>query len=370
MQERKEAPGYGRTGLILEKRGRQRSALEIAIGPRLASYFERDDVREIDVNDDGTVWIEVAGRGTEQADFTVSPHDAELLVNTIASEIAISDPSASLSETHQALDGKLDFREGIFARVSLTAPPAVAQHTLELRKHSSVVIPLEAMLQPAGGSKQPLVTYAQYDALLSLLEQRANIVVIGEMFSGKTTFMNALLKKIAEIDPMRRYGYIEHVRELVCPIPNKKAVLATKEWPIERWLEKAVRWNLRSISIGELRDPNSVNLLLHDMWQQGHDGGLTSFHAGSWQKALGRMEAMIRTIGITPQRELIASAIGAIVEIKYAPAKGRIVTGIYALDGVAADGSYNVKLLGEERYLQRTASDISTMSDEPLKLSA
>jgi hypothetical protein len=44
---------YGRTGLILEKRGRQRSALEIAIGPVLTQYFERDDVREIDVNDDG-----------------------------------------------------------------------------------------------------------------------------------------------------------------------------------------------------------------------------------------------------------------------------------------------------------------------------
>jgi type IV secretion system protein VirB11 len=335
-----------------EKRQRQRSSLERALGEEFAELFAIPEVREIDINTDGSVWIEKIGEGTVLTDWQVSKKRAETIVMALASEIALSDPGVVLDDNNQALDGKLDFREHEFARVTLTAPPAVEQHTLELRKHTSTVIPLEAMLEPQGPLLLPMLTRAQHEGLVYLLEKFANVVVAGAMFSGKTTFMNGVLQEINRIDPTRRFGYIEYVRELVCPLRNKKNVLATEKWPIDRWMPKTVRWNLRSATIGELSNGHAVNLLFNDLWQQ-MDGGITSFHSATWRKTFNRAESMMKTVDIKPQREMIAEAIGGIVQLQFDHKRGRIVSGVYeVLDELGSDGYYQVKALGEERDLR------------------
>lgn len=338
-----------------EKRERQRTALERTIGPDLYAWFDREEVREIDLNDDGAVFAEVAGEGTVDTGIRYSAEDAEALVMTIASEIAITDPLATLTEADQSLDGKLDFKRGVFARVTLTAPPGVEQHTMELRKHSSLVIPLEQMMEPFGPMRLPMLTRNQYEGYLGLLHEHANIAVCGEMFSGKTTFVNSSFGKIAEIDPERRYACIEHVREIVNPLKNKKMVQATNAWPIPRWLPKIVRWNVRSASIGELRDAEAVNLLLNDIWLQ-MNGGLTTFHGKKPKRIVARMEAMLKTIGLAPQREVICSSLNGLVTIEHSHKAGRIVTGVYRVEPeLDKSGDYIFTPLGEERELPAVA---------------
>ncbi len=338
-----------------EKRERQRTALERTIGGELHAWFDRDEVREIDLNDDGRVFAEVAGEGTVDTGLRYSAEEAESLVMTIASEIAIIDPLAKLTEDEQSLDGKLDFRRGTFARVTLTAPPGVEQHTMELRKHSSIALALEAHLEPRGPMNLPLLTRNQYDGVVTLLGENANIAVCGEMFAGKTTLLNSLFAKIAELDPERRYACIEHVREIVNPLKNKKMVQATNAWPIPRWLPKIVRWNVRSATIGELRDAEAVNLLLNDIWLQ-MTGGLTTFHGKKARRILARMEAMLKTIGLTPQREVICSSLNGIVTMEHSHKAGRIVTGVYRVEPeLDAKGDYVLTALGEVRELPDAA---------------
>lgn len=338
---------------LAEKRERQRNALERTIGPDLYKWFDRDEVRELDLNDDGSVFAEVAGEGTVDTGLRYDADDAESLVTTIASEIAVMDPLAKLTEEEQSLDGKLDFKRGVFARVTLTAPPAVEQHTMELRKHSSSAMALDEHLKPKGPLGLPMLTPSQYEGVLQLIDERANIAVCGEMFSGKTTFVNSCFRRIAESDPDRRYVCIEHVREIVNPLPNKKMVLATNAWPIPRWLPKIVRWNARSASIGELRDAEAVNLLLNDIWLQ-MNGGLTTFHASHPKKAMARMEAMLKTIGLAPQREVLCSSLNAIITIEHKHEAGRIVTGVYRVEPeLDSDGNYIFTPLGELRELPK-----------------
>jgi Flp pilus assembly CpaF family ATPase len=328
-----------------EKRSRQRGVLAQAIGPRLAELFEDPQIREIDVNANGSVFVEKlgAGGGTLDTGIQVSKREARRLVMTIAAELATQEPGIVLDETHPNLNGKLDYTETEFVRVALTAPPAVEQHTAEIRKHSSVVIPLERHVETG------MMTTEQYEAICSLVDGRQNIFIVGSMFSGKTTLANGMLKRVGDVDPSRRYGYIEDVRELVCPLRNCKPVLVTKAWPIGEIMPEVVRWNLQTITISELRNGIVANHLLSDLWIQGHDGGLTTFHANTWRKALWRVEALMRTYGFTPQRDLIAAAIGGIVTMRFSHALGRKITGVYELlDEVDARSQYQARSLAQE----------------------
>jgi Flp pilus assembly CpaF family ATPase len=343
----------GPRSVMAEKRERQRSALERTIGPDLYGWFDRDEVRELDLNDDGSVFAEVAGEGTVDTGLRYNPEGAESLVMAIAAEIAVLDSLAKLDDEEQCLDGKLGFKRGTFARVTLTAPPGVEQHTMELRKHSSLAMPLEAHLDPKGPLGLPMLERDQYEGVLQLIDEKANIAVCGEMFSGKTTFVNSCFHKKAEIDPDCRYVCIEHVREIVNPLKNKKMVLATNAWPIARWLPRLVRFNARSASVGECRDAESLNLLLNDIWLQ-MNGGFTTFHASTPQKALARMEAMLKTIKLEPQRDVLASSLNAVITLAHSHKAGRIVTGVYRVERhLDANGDYIFTPLGKVRTLPR-----------------
>jgi len=325
----------------LEKRARQRGALAQAIGPRLAELFEDPAIREIDVNCNGSVFVEKLGTGggTLDTGISLSKSESRLLVMSIAAELASQEPGVVLDEAHPNLDGKLDYTEKEFVRVALTSPPAVEQHTVEIRKHSSVVIPLERHVETG------MMTPAQLEGICSLVDRRKNVFVVGPMFSGKTTLANGMLKRIGDVDPSRRYGYIEDVRELVCPLKNFKGVLVTKAWPIGDIMPAVVRWNLASITISELRNGIAANHLLTDLWLQGHDGGLTTFHAETWRQALWRVESLMRSVGFTPQRDLIAGSIGGIVTMRFSHELGRKITGVYEVrKELDVHGDYQVDL--------------------------
>jgi len=328
----------------IEKRARQRSLLHRALDDDFMALLADPSIREIDINDNGTVFIEKLGigGGTIQADIAVSASRARNIAEVMAAEIITTTTGARFDKDHPSLHGKLNYTDLEFVRVALTCTPSVDQHTAEIRKHSSIAIPLEVQRD------QGNLDAAQYEAVCQFVDERKNVVIFGRMFAGKTALANSVLQRINVVDPVRRYGYFEDVKEMVCPLRNRKGVLATEARRIPEWMADTVRWNLESVSISEVRDGEAAYRLFSDLWLQA-PGGLTTSHGHDWRRGIRRLEAIMRAVGKTLDRDILAQAIGGIIVMGFAHKIGRKVTGVYSVDDeLTKDGELALTLHGTE----------------------
>ena len=185
-----------------------------------ARWVDQPDVTDILVNRPGEVWVDGA-QGLQRAD---APDVTGLTLQRLAQQIAAF-ANQGMNREHPLLAATLP--DG--ARVQIVAPPATREHmALAIRKH--VVQDLTLRDYEAGGAFARATLSdsherSRIDAELSgLLEKgrladfitgavraRKNIVVSGGTGTGKTTFLNALLKEIPESD---RLIVIEDAPEL------------------------------------------------------------------------------------------------------------------------------------------------------------
>jgi type IV secretion system protein VirB11 len=197
-------------------------ALESADGVYLRSYLrpfapflEREDVTEIMVNRPGEVWIEAAGQGAMQR-FEV-PEIDEALIGRLASQIARA-AFQGINRENPLLSAALPDGE----RVQIIAPPAAKYWSLAIRRHRMVDLTLSDYER--GPIKAPKVVsrdderdYARrkpIDFLKEAVRQKKTILISGGTSSGKTTFLNALLKAIP-VD--ERIVTVEDTAEIICP---------------------------------------------------------------------------------------------------------------------------------------------------------
>ncbi len=250
-----------------------------ALAP-LRDLLDDPTVVEIMVNRQDDVWVERYG-------FTPQKHAIRITENGINAAI-----TAIASASRREIDtmGEMGKRPAIVSgkipgwRIEAVARPvAVNGPCFSMRRLSAKVIELDEYV--ASGAIPKEVAAALRDAIA----HDKNIVVSGGTGSGKTTFMNALLR---ELSPDDRIVTIETVQELLVTSPNWVALEADEEQGASpsRLLRTCLRFNPKRIIFGELRGPEAFEWM--KAGRTGHPGGIATLHANSASDTLRRLEDM------------------------------------------------------------------------------
>ncbi|MEY2925905.1 MAG: P-type transfer ATPase VirB11 [Pseudomonadota bacterium] len=294
-----------------------------------AAWLARDEVTEILVNQPGQVWIEAAGTaGMTRVD---APEIDDRLIERLAQQIARS--------THQGINRERPVLAATLpggARVQIIAPPATRKHwALAIRRHRLLDVPLSAYdhgaLPPPPG-KDWRAADPGPDPIAFLkraVAARATILISGGTSSGKTTFLNALLR---EVRPDERVILVEDTPEIRLSHPNAVGLVAVKgemgeaKLTTDDLLQASLRMRPDRIVLGELRGSEAVSFLR--AINTGHPGSFSTIHANSPTGALEQLALMVMQSGLGLSRsETIAyakSVIDIVVQLDRTSGERRI----------------------------------------------
>jgi type IV secretion system protein VirB11 len=274
-----------------------------------ARWLEQPDITDILVNRPGEVWIDGLG-GLQRID---APDIKGETLLRLAQQIAAY-ASQGMNREHPLLAATLP--DG--SRVQIVAPPATREHmAIAIRKH--VVQDLTLRDYEASGAFLTVTRSAsrersRVDAELSaLLEQgrcadfiagavraRRNIVISGGTGTGKTTFLNALLKEIPDSD---RLIVIEDAPELKLAHANALGLVAVAgelgeaRVGMDELLKASLRLRPDRLMVGEIRGAEAFTFLR--ALNTGHPGSLTTVHADSPEGAIEQIAFMTLLAGST-----------------------------------------------------------------------
>jgi type IV secretion system protein VirB11 len=298
--------------------------LKRELGPDIVEALENLDVLEICVNSDGRIWIEEKKKRLCDSGKTISPENLTAALGTIAAMNGME-----LNESSPVLEGRFPLDGSrVEGAISPTTPDGPS---MSIRKHASAIFPLsqyvsEGRMPPEGA-----------EILREAIRGAQNILVAGGTSSGKTTFVNALIRELLEIAPQDRLLLIEDTMELQCATTNKERFVASEAVPMQKLLKTAMRYRPDRIIIGEVRGREALDLL--KSWNTGHPGGFATVHANNALAALLRLEQLISEVSVTPMPALIAEAVNVVVYMMEFGRLGRQVTEIIRVTGYR-EGEY------------------------------
>ncbi len=298
--------------------------LDIYLAP-LLPMLARPEVTDIFINRPGEIWVEDVGGAIQRHDL---PEIDEARLWQLARQIA-SLTHQGISREHPLLAATLP--DG--SRVQIVAPPAtraglalaIRKHVVpELRLHDYVAdggfaetrfsrgsADLRIVDTPAGTGPAALA-----DFVADLVRRRRNIIVSGGTSTGKTTFVNALIK---EIPLAERLILIEDTAELTVGHPNSAGLLAVKgelgeaRVTADDLLQAALRMRPDRIILGELRGGEAYTFLR--AINTGHPGSMTTIHADSPEGAIEQLALIILQSGTQLRREDIVRYVTGVVDV-------------------------------------------------------
>jgi len=316
-------------------------ALNTLLEP-IAEYLARDGVSEVCVNRAGEAWVESRGDWERVA---VSDFDLETLMQigrliAQATEQVVSEETPLLSATLP--DGE---------RVQVIFPPACEPGTvaLSIRKPSSLQYDLAAYEKM--GAFTHTATEAQRDEaaealrgyfkkrdfpnfLKTAVRARKNVIISGGTSTGKTTFLNAVLREIPDGE---RIITLEDAREVVLSQPNRLHLLASRggqgrsKVTMQDLIQACLRLRPDRIIQGELRGAEAFSFLRGV--NTGHPGSMASLHADSPLMALEQLVLMVMQADLGLDRpqilEYVRSIVDVIVQLKRGSKGMRYISEIY-----------------------------------------
>ena len=323
----------------------------LGLGP-LPPLLDDDSITEVMVNGCRSLYFERDGK-LEQAERVFdSPEQIMLAIDRILAPLG-----RRLDDANPIVNARLSNGFRVNAVIS---PVAMEGPALTIRKFSGAIRSLPSLV---GLGSLP----AWYARLLGwAVRLRCDIAVAGGTGSGKTTLLNALS---AEIDPRERIVTIEDSAELKFAHHPHVVRLEAREASIEGegavtirdLVTNALRMRPDRIVVGEVRGAECCDML--QAMNTGHDGSLTTLHAGTEQETVVRLTLLAR-YGIDLPSELIeeqiAMALDGIV-MSERHADGRRFVSSYS--GVRRGASGGVEL---ERYVTFDAATRAwTLDREP-----
>lgn len=284
----------------------------------LRPWLDRESVTEIIVNHPGEVWIEDAAEPGMRN--VAVPELSDQLLQRLAEQVARVSHQG-INREHPLLAATLP--DG--ARIQLCGPPATRRHwALAIRRHRLLDLPLDAYdrgpIAPATAVAMPDAQLAPIAHLREAVRRRQTILISGGTSSGKTTFLNALLREIPQHE---RVILVEDTPELRLPGSNGVGLIAVKgdlgEAKVDSndLLQAALRLRPDRLVVGELRGTETVSFLR--AINTGHPGSFSTVHANSPRGALDQIALMAMQTGIgltrTETLEYAASVIDLIVQL-------------------------------------------------------
>ena len=288
----------------------------VGLGP-LQPLIEDDSVTEIMVNGCASTFIERAGVLHPLGRLFESDEQIRIIIDRIISPLG-----RRIDERSPMVNARLP--NGY--RVNAVIPPiALDGPILTIRKFSDRISSLEHLVRL--GSLP-----AWYAQLLSYaVALRQDLAVAGGTGSGKTTLLNALS---CEIPTAERIVTIEDSAELKFSHHPHVVRLEAREASIEGegavtirdLVANSLRMRPDRIVVGEVRGAECIDML--QAMNTGHDGSLTTLHAGSAEETVVRLTLLAR-YGIDLPSSLIEEQIAM------------------ALDGIVM----SVRMPGGDRYV-------------------
>jgi len=303
------------------------------IDPFLDAYLEpfrawlaQEDVTELLVNRPGEVWIEQRGKMTCHKASKVD----DALLQRLAEQVA--------RVSHQGISRERPLLAAMLpngARVQFVAPTATrANWALAIRRHCLLDMPLEAY---ASGPLEPVHKAAcsspeedPIGFLREAVKERRTILISGGTSTGKTTFLNALLR---EVPADERVIVVEDTAEVQLHGPNDLGLIAVKGELGEALintddlLQAALRLRPDRILLGELRGKEAVSFLR--AVNTGHPGSFSTIHANSTSGALEQLALMVMQSGLGLSRsetiDYAKSVIDVVVQLGREGAQRKIV---------------------------------------------
>lgn len=293
-----------------------RAALLAAVGS-LRQYLDEERVTEIMLNPDGKLWVERASEGMSLEEAEISPLEAERFLRFVAAE-----NDKTLDAGNASVSGRLPLWG---ARVQGVIPPVVASPTFAIRMPPKIVFSLEQYVEHG------VITEGELAALCQLIVDEKTILIAGGTGSGKTTFLNAMLGKLAELTTARPL-IIEDDPEVQCLSPNKIPLRTSYDYPPRRAAYDGMRLRPDRIIFGEIRDGVALDFLKASI--TGHPG-MATIHANSCPTALTRFCQLIGETGTVVDRESVTEAVHAVVHLTRdrSVRAGRRITGIANVQG-------------------------------------
>ena len=260
-------------------------------------WLDREDVSEIIVNRPGELWLEKAGAMHLQR--LDAPEIDDLLVRRLAEQVARA--------THQGISRERPLLAATLpdgARVQFVAPPATRSGwAMSIRRHRLVDLPLSAYAAgpifdaPVTEAIDPAAQPLEY--LRQAVAERRTILVSGGTSSGKTTFLNALLR---EVPADERIILIEDTPEIRLPsfaclgLVAVRGELGEARVDTDALLQASLRLRPDRIVLGELRGTEAVSFLR--AINTGHPGSFSTIHANSPAGALEQLGLMVMQAGL------------------------------------------------------------------------
>jgi type IV secretion system protein VirB11 len=247
----------------------------------LRKYLDDPEVTDISVSGSGEIIVKRFAKGKEFTGETLTPSKVR---GTILSAAALLekqvDPVGGIPKLEAVIPRPFS------ARFTGLLPPWVAVPELTLRKPPKQVFPLEDYVEKGR------LKLAEYELICGYIEARKNLLIGGGTGSGKSTFTNAVLKKMVEYTPNDRFYIVEDVPELQCEARDKTQIEVNPKYAAEA-VRTALRWTPDRIIFGEVRYGEVANELIK-AWNTGHTGNITTVHADSCASMLARMEDLLR----------------------------------------------------------------------------
>jgi pilus assembly protein CpaF len=321
--------------LDAETRGRLVALVEqrsFGLGP-LEPLLRDPAVDEVMVNGPGSVWVERAG-AVEPAAVAFGS-EAEL---RHAIERILAPLGRRVDEASPLVDARLP--DG--SRVNVVIPPlALDGPVLTIRRFRRRGLTADELVA-AGSLEAPL-----RDFLARCVRARLNLLVSGGTGSGKTTTLNALSAFIPEGE---RIVTVEDAAELrlqqphVVRLESRPANLEGRgEVTIRGLVRNALRMRPDRIVVGEVRGGEALDMLA--AMTTGHDGSLSTVHAGSPEEAVRRVETLALMAGVglphAAVREQVADALDVVVHQSRMPDGSRKV--VAAAEVVRVAGGVGVR---------------------------
>jgi pilus assembly protein CpaF len=307
-----------REAAALDEGTRARLAAAVAqrsfgLGP-LEPLLGDPAVDEVMVNGVGgpcSVWVERGGRIEPAGVAFASEMDLRHAIERILAPLG-----RRVDEATPLVDARLP--DG--SRVNVIIPPlALDGPVLTIRRFRARGLSADDLVS-AGTLNPPLL-----DFLARCVRARCNLLVSGGTGSGKTTLLNALSAFIPESE---RVVTVEDAAELRLRQPHvvrletrPPSLEGRGEVSVRDLVRNALRMRPDRILVGEVRGAEALDML--SAMSTGHDGSLSTVHAGSPEEALRRVETLALMADVAlphaAVREQVAGALDLVVHL----ARGR-----------------------------------------------
>lgn len=294
--------------------------LQAGLAPFIG-MLERPDVTDIYVNRSGELWVETLGGTIERHD---APDIDEIALTRLARQVAAF-THQGISREHPLLSATLP--DG--ARIQIVGQPATrGSLALAIRKHVSSDLSLAdyvaagafesvtaATSRGRGDAHRKaaeLLAAGDFErALAYAVRNRFNILVSGGTSTGKTTFLNALIR---EIPSEERLILIEDTPELILRHENAIGLLAVRgelgeaDVTANDLVAASLRMRPDRIILGELRGDEAFAFLR--AVNSGHPGSMTTIHADNPIGAVEHLVLLAQQAGTRLSREDLRAFIG------------------------------------------------------------